>query len=346
MLRVLQLGPVPPPWGGVQTNLEGIHRYLLQHKHRSACLNITRHRRSNSAEAYFPHSALEVIRLLWTLPYDILHLHVGGELSRRILALCLAVTSVPGKRSVLSFHSGGYPSSSEGRAAARASWRGSVLRRFDRVVVVNDELRQVFLRYGVQEERCRLILPYWVPLEAPDLEDIPLKDFYAAHAPVFLSVGLLEPEYDLPRQLDAFAQLREEYPSAGLVWVGSGSLESSLRERLAIHPHGRAVLLRGDLARPQTLAAIARASVLWRTTLYDGDAVSVREALHFGTHVLATDNGMRPANVRLIAPANTAMLVDATRQLLAAPRPARQIQDGEANLRAMLNLYEEFRFRS
>jgi glycosyltransferase involved in cell wall biosynthesis len=209
------------------------------------------------------------------------------------------------------------------------------------VIVVNGELREVFLRYGVKPERCRLILPYWVPMEAPDLEDAALKQFFSTHDPVLLSVGLLEREYDLPRQLEAFAQLKHEYPRAGLVWVGSGSLELSLRQSLAVHPHGRAVLLRGDLARPQTLAAIARADVLWRTTLYDGDAVSIREALHFGTRVLATDNGMRPANVRLIAPADTAALLDATRLLLAAPRPTRQIQDGENNLRETLSLYEE-----
>src|SRR5438105_8526009 len=40
----------------------------------------------------------------------------------------------------------------------------------------------------------------------------------------------------------------------------------------------------------RSLRAIADADVLLRTTLYDGDAISVREALYLGTPVVATDN--------------------------------------------------------
>ncbi|GAB4414132.1 MAG: hypothetical protein OHK0021_21630 [Bryobacter sp.] len=255
------------------------------------------------------------------------------------MALCLAVTSVPGKRSVLSFHSGGYPSSPAGQAARRASWRGVALRRFHRTIVVNEALREVFHRYGVRPERCHLIPPYWVPAEAPPLPPGALAEFFARHPQVILSVGLLETEYDLPRQLEAFAALSNS--SAGLLWIGSGSLEPQLRDLIAASPCRDRVLLLGDVPRPHTLAAIARAALLWRTTLYDGDAVSVREALHFGTPVLATDNGMRPPGVHLCPLANTAALVARTRDVLLAPRPPRFPHDGEANLRAVLQLYQQ-----
>jgi glycosyltransferase involved in cell wall biosynthesis len=341
MLRVLQLGPLPPPWGGVQTNLDGIHQLLLRRGHKAAGLNITRHRRPDSPLAFFPSSAAQVMRLLWTLPYDIFHLHLGGELTARLLALCVAVSAVPGKRSVLSFHSGGFPSSSAGKRAAYWTLPGAILRRFDRVITVNQQLLDVFRRYGVAPDRCRFIPPYWVPDRAPALSEGPLPDFFARHSPVLLSVGLLEPEYDLPRQLEAFEILRRGQPGAGLVWIGSGALTASLRASIAASPEGSHVLLLGDVARPQTLAAIAQADLLWRTTLYDGDAVSVREALHFGTRVLATDNGMRPPGVHLTPIADTAALVSRTQAALASPRPAPHPQDGEANLSAVLSLYEE-----
>ena len=45
---------------------------------------------------------------------------------------------------------------------------------------------------------------------------------------------------------------------------------------------------------------MADCTILLRTTLYDGDAVSVREALWIGTPVIASDNGMRPEGVRLV----------------------------------------------
>lgn len=338
-LSILQMGPLPPPWGGVQTNIDGLRQYLRREGHAVAGLNLTRHRRPNSAEEFFPASAAETLSLLWRLPYRILHLHLGGMLNPRLLGLCLAVTSIPGKKSVLSFHSGGYPSTEEGRNAARATLRGFCFRRFDAVIGVNEELREMFARFGVAERRNHLVLPYWVPERAPDLEAGAAADFLARYSPCLISVGLLETEYDLPRQLEALGELRREYPRAGLLWIGSGSLETDLRARIAASPYGAAVLLMGDVPRPQTLALIARASLLWRTTLYDGDAVSVREALHFGTPVVATDNGMRPQGPRLCRVGDTPSLLEQTRLALNEARPEPRPQDGEANLRRIAAIY-------
>ena len=41
--------------------------------------------------------------------------------------------------------------------------------------------------------------------------------------------------------------------------------------------------------------AMSRITIFLRTTLYDGDSISVREALHLGVPVIASDNGMRQA---------------------------------------------------
>ncbi len=341
MLRVLQIGPLPPPWGGVQTNLDGIHGYLLKHGHEAAGLNLTRHRRPNTPTAFYPSSAYEVFRLLHTIPCDIVHFHIGGNVSARLLALCLVITGLPGKRSVLSIHSGGYPTSPAGRKASYWTLAGFCFRRFDRVVAVNQELITLLRRCGVQAERARLIAPYWVPEEPPALENEELRSFFGAHSRVILSVGLLEPEYDLPRQLAAFEELRRSDEGLGLLWIGSGALEADLRKLIAASPARKDILLAGDIPRPQTLAAIAGASVLWRTTLYDGDAVSIREALHFGTHVIATDNGMRPEGVLTVAGDGARPLAQQTLRTLAGPAATRRRQMGETNLQAMLDLYRE-----
>ena len=116
-MRVLQLGPYPPPHGGVQTNLVAIRTFLLKHGVPCSVINITRHRRPNADEVYYPKSPAQLLRLLARLRYDVIHLHFGGMLTNRILALSLACTSRPGAKSVMTFHSGGYPSTPEGRVA-------------------------------------------------------------------------------------------------------------------------------------------------------------------------------------------------------------------------------------
>jgi glycosyltransferase involved in cell wall biosynthesis len=96
------------------------------------------------------------------------------------------------------------------------------------------------------------------------------------------------------------------------------------------------------VAHQATLRAIAQSDVVLRTTLYDGDSVSVREALAFGTPVVATDNGMRPAGVRLIPPREPAKLVEAIGAVLADggahPNPA---VCGEENLEAVLRFFRD-----
>jgi len=84
------------------------------------------------------------------------------------------------------------------------------------------------------------------------------------------------------------------------------------------------------------------AGALLRTTLYDGDSVSVREALYLGTPVIASDNGMRPAGVKLIPMSDEAALRDAVCELFSTPRtqPA-PAGDGQENVRRVVELYQD-----
>src|ERR1700758_207842 len=104
-MRVILLGPYPPPHGGVQTNLVAIRAFLIKHGVPCAVINITRHRKPDREEVYYPKSAIQLLGLLARLPYDVLHLHVGGMLTNRLLALSLACTLRPGTKSVMTFHS-------------------------------------------------------------------------------------------------------------------------------------------------------------------------------------------------------------------------------------------------
>jgi glycogen synthase len=341
-MRVLQLGPYPPPHGGVQSNLVGIRSYLRKRNIPCSVINITRHRKLDADDVYYPKSAGELVRLLWRLEYDILHLHLGGMLTNRLLALG-AVCSATKSKTVLTFHSGGYPSSPEGKTAKPFSWRGFVLRRFDRLIGVNPEIINFFQRLGVPEDRMRLIYPHAFSVQDDSVE-LPeaLSLFLRRHHPIFISVGLLEPEYDLPLQLEGIEKVRETLPDAGLMLIGSGSLEQELRNRIAAKKDAQHMLLCGDVAHDATMRCIRQATAMLRTTLYDGDAVSVREALHLGTPVIASDNGMRPAGVKLIPKQDLQALCAAMLESTKSETGFRSAPSAdESNLEAVFNVYQE-----
>ena len=342
-MKVVQLGPYPPPHGGVQSNLVAIREALGRGGHECIVINLTRHRKPDADGVYYPGSASELAHLLRRLPADILHLHFGGDLTARLLGLLFYCTLLPGRKTVLTFHSGGYPGSPAGLTAGPRTLRGMLFRRLDAVIAVNSEIALLFEKFGVERNRIRTILPFTVKM--PDRAALlpeRLSAFFAAHDPVLLTVGLLEPEYDLPLQIGAMAAIRERLPRAGLVIAGAGSLEHELRRRIAASACPEDILLYGDMPHEVTLRAMLDAGALLRTTLYDGDSVSVREALFLGTPVIASDNGMRPAGVRLIPMSDAGALRDAVCELCSAGHKGKApAGDGQENVRRVLELYED-----
>ena len=342
-MRILQIGPYPPPQGGVQTNLVAIRDCIRRSGGRAGVINLTRHRAPGQDEVYYPSGPLRTLWLMFRLPYDVLHLHIGGAVRLRLLALSLACCWMPGKKAVLSFHSGGYASSPEGRKVTPGTLRGFVFRRFAHIIAVNPEIAELFRRFGVHPDRIHLIEPHAAPEEAaigpltPDLEA-----FFGHHDPVLLSVGLLEPEYDLPLQIELIGRLRERHPRAGLALIGSGSLETELRSQIASKSYARHLLLCGDVPHPSTLRAIRDCTLLLRTTLYDGDAISVREALHFGTPVIAADNGMRPKGVYLVKIGHIDSVEAACERLLSGGGGRQAaVPSSKENLEAVMQLYRQ-----
>lgn len=342
-MKVLQLGPFPPPYGGVQTHLVAIRNYLREHGHSCAVVNITRHRKAETEEVYYPESAAQLLSHLFRNRYDVLHLHIGGMLPLRVLALAWSCTAVPWAKAILTFHSGGYPSSPEGQSAKRNSLRGMIFRRFDALIGVNQEIVDFFVKLGVSKRRTRLIYPHAVArAEIASQLPEPLASFFTAHDQVLIAVCLLEPEYDLPRQIEALGPVLQQFPGAGLAILGSGSLEAVLRQQISAVPYSEHILMCGDVPHEVTLRAIVESRALLRTTLYDGDAISVREALYLGTPVIATDNGMRPEGVELVPVGNTEALVDAILRLLQSGGKKRaQSTPDDENLAEVLNLYLE-----
>ena len=342
-MTVLQLGPVPPPHGGVQTNLIAIREHLRRYGVRAPVINLTRHRREPVDDVFYPRTAAEVVKLLITTPADLLHLHIGGRLPARLLALCLVCTLIPRRRVVLTFHSGGYPSEGGARNARPRSIRGRILQRLDAVIAVNQDLAALFRALGVAPSRVRVIVPY-APIALPADVVLPeaIRQFKASHRPLLTVVGGLEKEYDLPTPIEAIDSIRQEFPEAGLLIIGSGSIESEIRGFVTRSRNSAHILMCGDVPHAQTLKTVAESDVFLRTTLYDGDSISVREALHAGTPVIATDNRMRPPGVHLVPVSDPAALAAAVARVVRQPFTQGQLDAASnAPLEQVLDLYAE-----
>src|ERR1700692_2759035 len=88
-LRVLLLGPYPPPHGGVEISLTSLQYFLHRHEIWCEVINLTRHRKAEGRGVHYPASAIDVVRLVLRKKAEIVHLHIGGNVSWRLLGLGL-----------------------------------------------------------------------------------------------------------------------------------------------------------------------------------------------------------------------------------------------------------------
>jgi glycosyltransferase involved in cell wall biosynthesis len=342
-MHVLELGPYPPPQGGITRNLLAIREVLVGKGHQCSIVATAK---SSSVEpergVYHPASPGELIKLLKNLDYDVLHVHIGGDVNLRILAF-LAVCAFFGRgKSVLTLHSGGYAVENVGRAR-RFSRDGFVFRRFRKIIAVNPLMIEMFEKFGVEKEALRLVYPF--VLQNPD-ESVALprrlQEFAEKHTPFLLAVCLLEDTYDLFMQIEALEKVLEKSPDAGLMIVGSGRLENDLKRAIAEKDYADRILLAGDVEHKFTLHLIKKADILLRTTRYDGDAIAIREALFLGTKVVATETGMRPAGVHLIPIHDPPALAESI-AILAKDLRAEKAEkaDDWSNIEKVVEIYEE-----
>lgn len=157
-----------------------------------------------------------LVRLPW---YDVVHIFSASYYSYLISALpALLVAKLYGKKVILNYRSG------EAEDHLR-HWRLTArptMRLADALVVPSDYLVEVFAGFGLQARA----IPNIVELDRFRFrERRPLR-------PIFLTSRLLEPLYNVPCVLRAFAVIQRRYPEAWLTVAGDGSQRSELH-RLA-----------------------------------------------------------------------------------------------------------------
>lgn len=345
-MHVLQLGPVPPPEGGVSRNMMAIRDELRAAGHRCSIIATTKGPgKASEPDVYRPRSVLALQNLLRSLKFDILHLHIGGEVNAKVIALAATAARFGNRKSVLTLHSGAFPQTKEGISAKPFSIRGLVFRKFSRLVAVNQEIADVFRRYGVAENKISVVLPYSLGLPDENVT-VPaeLSAFIIGHSPLLLAVGGLEKEYDPLFQIAAMKEIVNEFPDAGLLIVGEGSLRREVEQAVSASKYSTHIRITGNVGHAVTLHLIRDADILIRTTLFDGDAISVREALYLGTPVIATDNNMRPDGVHLIPVGDKNALLERINMIARSKQnqpPAQSVDT--SNIKMILDLYSELK---
>lgn len=219
------------------------------------------------------------------------------------------------------------------RGARRLVFR-ALLRRADRVVLVNEVLRAHYASHGFDLPATTVVEPAFVP--PPLDEEAAIRATYEPDTLRFtetrhplLVANAFKITFD--HGIDLYGidlcvalvdEIRKEHPDIGLLiaLADVGDPEYFARLRTEITQRGLDSHIHFMTGQRQLWPMIKAATVLLRPTTTDGDAVSIREALHFGRPVVASDAVPRPAGTVVFTSRDLASFVAATRRVLAASR--------------------------
>jgi hypothetical protein len=198
-VKILLVGPYPPPHGGVSVHVETLQDLLTQSGIPCRVLNIDRS--APASDRYVSiRGSLHFIFLLLSYSFKgwSLHVHINGHnIKSWLVAFSAGLAGVIGRRargSMLTIHSGMSPAYLyRGRFVRRLAWATTALYRH--IIAVNSEIGMALRSIPVRDERIQ-VLPAFFPTR-PTLRDLPdsFEPWARAHAPILSTALFFRPEY-------------------------------------------------------------------------------------------------------------------------------------------------------
>ncbi|MCB1733857.1 MAG: glycosyltransferase family 4 protein [Gammaproteobacteria bacterium] len=336
-LRILQLGPLPPPVGGMATVIEGLTDEQRK-QHRVRVLNNVK---TTPEDRALWQGVVAQLRLLSRLAWlclswrpEFVHIHTcsWGTFWRNAVDVLLARTL--GRRVVLHIHGAEFHKFLASLSARRAALARRVFGLSHAVIVLGDQWAEIIAPW------CPQGRVHVVP------NGVPVPEQTASGAPDGLPVILCMANYERRKgQVDLISALAQMAQPSRLLLHGFES-ESGQRARLQAHADALGVADRVSLPGPvmgeAKQAAVMAADLFCLPSYDEGLPMSMLEAMAAGVAVVVTSVGaipealdanvdgiiVPPGDVEALTGALDGLLVDSDcRARIAAGGRARVIKD-------------------
>lgn len=327
---LLLLGHFPPPRGGVATHLDRLRAALRRTNITARFLSFGDANPAERDTLVFKEHPVLFLRAL-SCGASVLHYHTDEAdwKSAVLLSLwCLARR----QKYLFTLHS------FRDHEFLKSGWsRGMaafVYRHAAKIICISENLRREVQQLLPMPEGKLIVIPSFLPVTEQEHGAEPPPEFMAlaqrcSHIISFNAFALTMYNgvdlYGGDILLDAFAEVKDEFPDAGLMMVylnfGESALANTIRAKA--RALGDRVVIVEHSDRP-FIPMLIRSSVFVRATANDGGpSLSVLEALSLGIFCAASDAVPRPAECALFKNRDAKDLAKVLRELL------RRVQSGE-----------------
>jgi glycogen synthase len=339
-MKVLLIGPYPPPYGGISVHVELACQELLRNGIECRVIRIDR---------CVPHSDRYIrINGGWELVRKVFdharkgwmpHVHINGHTVKGwLIALACGIAGHAAPARLLTVHSGMTPGFVASGRHRKLLTRLSC-KPYQRIICVSYEIQRALEDSGVDSESVEILPAYMEDSSQLISPTNVLNKWFQSHKPLLSTTLSFRPEYGFDTLLVAFLGLRQSQPAIGLVVIGEGEGFESAKQQVAACGLQNTFLLLGEISHSLCLSVMASSNIFLRATRADGDSNSVREALALGIPVIASDVCLRPPGTVLFKNGDADALADAIETCLIQEQPVAAKRRIEVKPRRLIDTY-------
>lgn len=346
---------LPPPYGGVSVHVQRLVDYLKKAGIRTRTYRYQEESLSGAEDEYLlpqhigkrflPAGLSWLKRIGLKDSFDLVHCHYSISWSYAINKLRLK-----GIPCVQTIHNSTAPFELErSHILTRLAFKSLVRDDAMQWIAVSDSIAEQLVGLGIRDKQISVI-PAFIPPDYSVILPLPsdIQAFIETHSPL-LSIYAFsyfpnEPEkeiYRLDDALYALEILKRKYTNIGLIICVPNRESFDFAEVInkkvvSMRLSDSVFIMNKPIEDAWRIWAVS--DIFLRPTSKDGDAVAIREALAFGTRVIASDAVVRPEKVRLYPTGNiSAMIAEIEENLY---QPKLQAENNNENIDKILTIYD------
>ena len=345
---IAQVGPYPPPLGGIAMYIKRIKHALDSLGVKNTVLDTSKTEKHSSDIIRTKFRFLSVpFYCLFNSNYKLIHYNIPGVFAKYYFAL-FNLGPLKDRKSVLTLH--GDPKSLFRRNRRLMTF---ALNSFNSIICVKQSDKQYLKSCGVLSE-IHAISPFIPPSlnsfdnKIPDL----ISAFISKHKPIVVAnaskivirqgIDL----YGIDMCIDLCSKLKNDFPDIGFIFclpqISDNNYFDFLRGQIQKYNISDNFLF--SLKPVQLHPIIKKCHIFVRPTSTDGDSISIREALHLMIPSIASDAVQRPIGTILFRNRDINDFYSTTKNVLRnfeSHKAKLTILDKEDNFNKLFHLYRQ-----
>lgn len=316
-MKIIQVGPYPPPMGGWTFHIKVFKEYLEDHGYESEVINIGRSRKKKGKDFIDVQNGIDYV--LKNIKYQLkgykFYNHLDGMPLKGFLLIIISqlIGICFFRRASVSFHAGVNQKCFDKSKPFYRLLGKMVFLMGDRIICNSAPVKEKIVELGICEDKV-FPVPCFTSqyLEFDEVIEKKQQQFMDAHGPLIFTYTWYGPEFTLEILVHAFDKLKKDYPDLGMVMVGPTRGSEGIQELIGELGLSGNILIAGNLQHNNFLTILKKSDVYVRTHLNDGVCSSVLESLYLGVPVVASANETRPKHTIIFEGGNGEELYEQT----------------------------------